>query len=155
MKTIFIENREEIEQVITGCEVCYVGMVDGDEPYVIPMNFGFKDNVIYLHSAQDGRSIRLLEKNNRVCITFSNGHKLAFQHPQVACSYGMKARSVIAYGNVSFVDDFEKKVDALNIIMSHYSNKEFKYSDPAVINVKIWMIEIDRIFCKELGASLK
>ncbi|MDR3060621.1 MAG: pyridoxamine 5'-phosphate oxidase family protein [Dysgonamonadaceae bacterium] len=155
MKTIYIENREEIEKVIAGCDVCYVGFVDGDEPYVIPMNFGYKDQVIYLHSAPEGRSIRLLEKNNRVCITFSSGHQLAFQHPQVACSYRMKARSVIAYGTVRFVDDFEKKVDALNMIMSHYSDEEFKYSDPAVINVKIWTIKIDRMSCKEFGAPHK
>ncbi len=155
MKTIFIEDRIEIEKVIAHSDICYVGMVDGNEPYVIPMNFGYKDNIIYLHSAPEGRSIRLLEKNNRVCITFSNGHKLAFQHPQVACSYRMKSRSVIAYGNVNFVEDKEKKVEALNIIMAQYSDKEFQYSDPAVINVKIWTVKIEQISCKEFGAPHK
>ncbi len=155
MKTIFIEDRVEIEKVIASSDICYVGMVDGNDPYVIPMNFGYKDNTIYLHSAPEGRSIRLLEKNNRVCITFSNGHKLAFQHPQVACSYRMKARSVIAYGNVTFIEDLGKKVEALNIIMAQYSDKEFQYSDPAVINVKIWTVEIEQISCKEFGAPHK
>ena len=78
MRTKFTENRAEIEKVIHDSDVCYVGMVDGNEPYVIPMNFGYKDNVIYFHSAPKGRKIDLLEKNNRVCVTFSNGHKLAF-----------------------------------------------------------------------------
>ncbi len=155
MKTIFIEQKEAIEQVIAHCDVCYVGMVDGDEPYVIPMNFGYKDNVVYLHSAPEGRSLRVLERNNRVCITFSNGHRLAFQHPQVACSYRMKARSVMAYGNVRFIEESEKKIEALNIIMAQYSDKEFKYSDPAVANVKVWVVEIDQLSCKEFGAPHK
>ncbi len=155
MKTVILEDRAEIENVIAHCDICYVGMVDGNEPYVIPMNFGYKDNIIYLHSAPEGRCIRLLEKNNRVCITFSNGHKLVFQHPQVACSYRMKSHSVIAYGNVNFVEDKEKKVDALNIIMGQYSDKIFQYSDPAVVNVKVWTVEIDQISCKEFGAPHK
>ncbi len=155
MKTIYITEKETIEQTIAHCDICYVGMVDGDIPYVIPMNFGYKNGVIYLHSAPEGRSIRILEKNNRVCITFSTGHRLAFQHPQVACSYRMKARSVIAQGNVRFIEDFDKKVEALDIIMKQYSEKEFKYSDPAVMNVKIWIVEVTQITCKEFGAPHK
>ena len=66
-------------------DVCFVGMADTDgTPYVLPMNFGYKDGVIYLHSAQDGRSISILERNPKVCITFSIDHALVFQHPEVA-----------------------------------------------------------------------
>ncbi len=156
MKTIQITERIAIEQVIAQCDVCYVGLVDEDNrPYVIPMNFGYRDNIIYLHSAPEGRSIRILEKNNNVCITFSRGHRLAFQHPQVACSYRMKSQSVIAFCEVTFVEEKEKKIEILNILMGQYSDKEFQYSDPAVANVKIWRAEIKQMTCKEFGAPHK
>ena len=79
-----------------------------------------------------GRSISILERNPRVCITFSTDHDLVFQHPEVACSYRMRSKSVICWGEVHFEEDFDKKTEALDIIMKQYSDKEFRYSDPAV-----------------------
>jgi Predicted flavin-nucleotide-binding protein len=58
MITINIEERHLIEEIISKNTICYVGMIDkGGFPYVIPMNFGYQDDVIYLHSAQEGKSI--------------------------------------------------------------------------------------------------
>ena len=44
-----------------------LAFVDGDEPYVISMNFGYKDKALYLHSATEGRKIEIIKKNNKVC----------------------------------------------------------------------------------------
>ena len=152
MPSITITSQEEIEAIIAKCDVCYVGLADTDGiPYVLPMNFGYKEGSIYLHSGQEGRKIDILKRNNYICITFSTDHVLSFQNAQVACSYTMKSKSVIVQGTVSFEDDFEKKVEALNIIMKHYSDNEFKYSDPAINNVKIWKVEINNITSKAFG----
>lgn len=154
MKTLVHTDKELIESIIRSCNICFVGMADTDgTPYVIPMNFGYHEGVIYLHSGQEGRSISILERNPKVCITFSTGHNLVFQHPEVACSYSTRSTSVIASGKLRFEEDFEKKTEALNIIMKQYSDKEFRYSDPAVKNVKIWVIEPESITCKEFGLS--
>ncbi len=152
MKTVEHLDNEKIEAIIRKCDICFVGVVDGDVPYVLPMNFGFKDNVIYIHSAPEGRIIDILNKNKNVCVTWSTDHELAFQHPEVACSYRMKSKSVIAWGKVKFQEDFAKKEKALNILMEQYSDKQFKYSNPAIRNVKIWEIPIDKVTCKEFGA---
>ena len=153
MKTLVHTDKELIEATIKKCDICYVGLADTDgTPYVLPMNFGYRDGVIYLHSAQEGRSISILERNPRVCITFSTDHDLVFQHPEVACSYRMRSKSVICWGAVRFEEDFDKKMEALDIIMKQYSDKEFRYSDPAVKNVKIWIVEMDEVTCKEFGA---
>ena len=153
MKTLVHTEKEHIEEIIRSCDVCFVGLADTDgTPYVIPMNFGYQNGVIYLHSAQEGRSISILERNPKVCVTFSTDHDLVFQHPEVACSYRMRSKSVIGWGKVRFEEDFDKKTEALNIIMKQYSDKEFRYSDPAVKNVKIWLVDLDEITCKEFGA---
>ena len=152
MKTIELEEEEKIEAIIAKCDICFVGMCDEDcRPYVIPMNFGYRDGVIYLHSGPTGHSIDILNRNNQVCVTFSADHELVFQHPKVACSYRMKAKSIICRGRVEFIEDLAEKREALNIIMQHYSAREFAYSDPAVINVKIWAIPVDEISAKEYG----
>lgn len=152
MKTTVTNDIKEIESVIHTCDLCYVGMADEKGvPYVLPMNFGYKDNVIYLHSGQTGRSISILEHNPKVCITFCSGHELVAQHPDVACSYRMRSKSVIAWGDVTFVEDFNQKVEALDIIMKQYSDKTFHYGDPAVRNVKIWKVPVEEICCKGFG----
>lgn len=150
MKTVIIQEKEKVEEIVSRCDICYVGITDlSGDPYVIPMNFGYRDGVIYLHSGPTGSALDMLKHNNRVCITFSIDHQLVFQHPKVACSYRMKAKSAICRGKVSFIEELAEKRQALNIIMQHYSSREFVYSDPAVKNVKIWEVPIDNVTAKE------
>ncbi|NTW32090.1 MAG: pyridoxamine 5'-phosphate oxidase family protein, partial [Bacteroidetes bacterium] len=120
-------------------------------PYVVPFNFGYKDNYIYLHSAKEGKKLSILKNNGNVCIAFSTDHKLAFQSENVACSYGMKFRSVLAYGKVEFIEDFNEKIKIMNIIMNHYTSHEFTYSEPAVKNVETFRIAITEMTGKEYG----
>lgn len=150
MRTVIIEDQQRVEEILSRCDICFVGITDLEgNPYVIPMNFGYREGVIYLHSGPTGSSIDMLAQNNTVCITFSVDHELVFQHPKVACSYRMKAKSVICRGRVNFIEDLDDKREALNILMGHYSSREFAYSDPAVRNVKIWEVPIEKVTAKE------
>ena len=151
-KVRWISKEMEQLQIIDQCECCYVGMVDENNlPYVLPFNFGIKDKNIYLHSAPEGKKIKVLQKNSRVCAVFSTGHKLMFQHEQVACSYSMSYKSVICYGKVEFIEDDESKRNALNIIMQKYTGKDFSYATPAIKNVCVFRIIVDEITAKEFG----
>lgn len=153
MKTLEINDRQEMESILQACRLCFAGLADTDgTPYVIPMNFGYRNGVVYLHSAPAGRSIDIVGRNPKVCLTFNDGQELVYQHPQVACSYRMRARSVMAWGEVEFVTDFEQKKEALDILMEHYSGESFRYGRPAVENVKIWRVKLDRITAKAFGA---
>lgn len=153
MQTLAHNDPQVIEAVIRKSDICFIGVADeNNTPYVLPMNFGYAENVIYLHSAPHGRVIDILNRNNQICVTFSIDHELAFQHPKVACSYRMKSKSVVAFGRVQFIDDLEEKRVALNIIMAQYSDMQFSYNDPAVKNVKVWKVPVDGITCKEFGA---
>jgi len=152
MKNRVIGLKEEVERIISKCDVCYIAMVDSENiPYVIPMNFGYKDDCIYLHSSQTGKKIDILEKNNNVCVTFSTDHLLRWQSENVACSYSMKYRSALAFGKVEFIEDFDQKIDALNVIMKQYTQKEFSYSDPAVKDVKVFKVVVERLEGRAYG----
>lgn len=156
MKTIIKNEKQAIEALIRECDTCYVGMADTDgTPYVIPMNFGYEDNVIYLHSAPEGRSISILERNPKVCLTFCSSMKLAYQNEQVACSYRIKGASVIAEGQVVFEEDFDEKVKALDIIMRQYTQRPFTYGAPAIRNVKIWKVAIESVCRKDFGVPYR
>ena len=152
MKTYSIQEKEKIEEILKSEKICFVGFSDENGiPYVLPMNFGYENEILYLHSAPEGKALRILEQNRNVCITFCTQPKLIWQHPDVACSYRMQSASVVCNGKVVFEEDFDEKVRILNIIMRQYVDKEFTYSNPAVNNVKIWKVDIDTIAAKEFG----
>lgn len=156
MRTYQLEEQGRIEDLIRSCTLCYVGMADENGiPYVLPMNFGYEDEIIYLHSAQEGHSISILEKNPNVCITFCTDPKLMWQDEEVACSYRVRADSVICRGKVVFEDEYDEKVNALNIIMRQYSDREFSYSAPSVKNVKIWKVALENVSAREFGVPSK
>lgn len=156
MVTITIEEREFIEKTIRECKECFVGMIDTEGiPYVIPMNFGYRNDVIYLHSGPEGSAVRALIANPVVCITFCTPSVITHQSEEVACSYRVQGSSVICRGKVEFVEDFDRKVAALNILMEQYTDRPFKYSDPAVKNVKVWEVRVDSISGKIFGVPYK
>ena len=149
-RKVLYEDLEKIEEIMKKCDACFVGMADeNNQPYVVPFNFGYKDKCIYLHSAQNGKKMDILRKNNKVCVSFSTDHQIAFQHPDVACSYLLKYRSVQAFGHVEFIEDPAEKVKVMNIIMQKYSGRDFKYGPPAIKEVACYKVVIDKIYGKE------
>jgi len=153
MRTLFIENREEIAKIIRACKTCYLGMSDNDFPYVLPMNFALDGNSVILHSAQSGRMWETLKKNPNVCINWIIGEDLAWQDVKVGCSYRVKSKSVLVEGRVEFIDDFDEKTRCMNLMMQQYSDREFKFSKPAIENVGIIKVAIEKISAKEFGAK--
>ncbi|MEN8116429.1 MAG: pyridoxamine 5'-phosphate oxidase family protein [Bacteroidota bacterium] len=153
MRTLFIEDRTEIFEIIKACKTCYLAMSDGDLPYVLPMNFVLDNNNVILHSAQEGRMWETIKKNPKVCINWTLGEELAWQDVQVGCSYRVKSKSVLVEGTVEFIDDYDEKYRCLEILMSQYSDREFKFNVPAVKNVGILKVSINKLTAKEFGAK--
>ncbi len=152
MKNRKLSFKPELEEIIKKCDVCYLAMVDEDgNPYVIPMNFGYHEDTIYLHSSRQGRKIDILKNNPNVCISFSVDHKLNYVNEEVACSWSMKYKSVLVFGKVEFIYDLDAKREALNHIMANYSERKFTYNDPAVKDVQPFKVEIDKMDGRAYG----
>jgi len=145
MKPRLLTNPQEVLDTADKCEVCYVSMADEQGmPYLVPMNFGLKDGVIFLHSAQTGRKIDILKKRPHVCINFTTDHHLRWQNEDVACSYSMKYRSIRAYGKVIFIENEKDKIDTLNVIMQKYTGKDFEYNAPSLREVLCWKVDVNK-----------
>lgn len=153
MKARTLTQESEIEQVINSTEVCHIGMVGLDgKPYVLPFNFGYHNGTLYIHSGPEGKKVDIWKRNPCVCVAFSSDYFLRYQHKDVACSYSMKYRSVLLFGKVEEVVDFDEKKRIMNIIMKKYTNNDnFNYSLPAIKNVKVFMIKPDRVEGKAYG----
>ncbi len=153
MRTLPINDREEINNILKACKTCWVAMADENVPYVLPMNFALDGDEIILHSAQHGRMWETIMKNPQVCINWTLGEEIAWQDVRVGCSYRVKSKSVIIEGRVEFIDDFDEKTRCLEKIMAQYSDREFKFSKPSVENVGILKVKIDKLSAKVFGAK--
>lgn len=153
MRTYSIENREEIDKIITACKTCYVAMADNNIPYVLPLNFALDGDYVILHSAQFGRMWETLQKNRNVCINWTLGEELAWQDIQVGCSYRVKSKTVLVEGFVEIIENYEEKYRCLKLVMKQYSDREFEFNEPAVKNVGIIKVQINKISAKEFGAK--
>ena len=145
-----ITDKGIIEEILSKSDVCRIAMMDGDKPYIVPLNYGYCNNAIYIHSAPLGKKINLLKHNNKVC--FEIEYSSAVVKREIPCDWGAKYRSVIGYGSVEFITDFEQKKKCLDIIMAHYGKKDANvYQDKHVEFVVILKLSIEEIKGKQLG----
>jgi len=61
-----IIDKKEIESIIERATVGRIGMSENNLPYVIPVNFGYKNNFLYFHSGSVGKKIDIIKKNNKI-----------------------------------------------------------------------------------------
>lgn len=153
MKTIELTDRAAIASVAERCPYCMLGMVDDEGlPYVLPMNFAWTDEGVYLHSGPQGRKVSLLESGPTVCLTFCEGAELVWMDREMACSYSMKSRSVIVRGKVSAITDPAEKRRALMLLMRHYTCQEdLRMSDVAVAHARVWRVPLEQVTCRSFG----
>jgi nitroimidazol reductase NimA-like FMN-containing flavoprotein (pyridoxamine 5'-phosphate oxidase superfamily) len=139
-----------IEEIINRAEVCRIAVCDGDMPYSVPMNFGYRDGRVYLHSAREGRKVDILRRNNRVCFEVDIDHALVTADH--SCGFDMKYRSVIAFGKAYLLEDEEEKRQGLDIIMEHYGEETgHHYKEKNLSLALVIRIDIDEMTCKVNG----
>ena len=140
----------EILEILDKAMVVHIGMVDGEEPYVVPMNYGYtmEDGklTLYLHGATKGRKLDVLRKNPRVFFSLECD-VVPFDGP-VACRYGTTYASVMGNGKAEIVEDTEEKKKGLSILMKTQTGKEFVFDDPMVSIVSVIKIPVEEYTAK-------
>ncbi|WP_373485136.1 pyridoxamine 5'-phosphate oxidase family protein [Acetobacterium malicum] len=116
----------ELIEIINGCKVCRLAMVDNGQPYVVPLNFGYHrdDSVItiFLHCAREGRKMDILKQNNQVCIEMDQMKELL--SGEKGCDYSCYFESFIGTGQAVFLDDAAAKGQALQAIMKQQTGRD-------------------------------
>ncbi|MGE5507018.1 MAG: pyridoxamine 5'-phosphate oxidase family protein [Chitinophagales bacterium] len=140
-----VTDRTALHEVIRQAEVCRIGFVDGDTPYVLPLSFGFDGVALFFHSAPEGRKVDVLERNNRVCVEFDAVDGIA--KTGAPCNWTARYRSVLWFGRATLLTDEAEKRHALNQIIAHYdpsaAPREFAGADLSRLNV--YRIDLDEL----------
>lgn len=139
-------------EIVRKCDCLRLGFVDGDDAYIVPLNYGYEDKdgelVIYCHGAKDGRKADLIKKNGRASFEMDTKHE--FVAGYIACDYSYMYQSVIGKGSIGFVEDYEEKKHALEIIMSHYSDKkDWQFGEARINAVAVIKLNVSEWTAKE------
>lgn len=146
-----IEDVIEIESIINSSPVCRIALSENGLSYIIPVCFGYSNKSLYFHSANAGKKIDLIKKNNNVCFEFDIYEGLITNgHP---CDWDVRYKSVIGYGKAFFIDGAQEKINALNIILRHYSDESFAFPENSIKNVTVIKVEIEKITGKRSGTN--
>ena len=139
-----VQSRGEIDAIIRDCQVCRLALALENEPYIVPVSFGYDGASLFFHSAESGKKIEFLESNNRVCFEFDHNVKLE-SDPKTACKWTFFYESVIGYGTVSELTDPAEKTRGLDQIMLHYSGKQWEFNSSLMTRTRVWRIAIDTL----------
>jgi nitroimidazol reductase NimA-like FMN-containing flavoprotein (pyridoxamine 5'-phosphate oxidase superfamily) len=138
-----ITDEPAMEEIIDASLVCRLALSNENQPYIVPLSFGYQAKTLYFHSALEGKKIDIINKNNCVCFEFDVNTEI--KEAEKACKWGMKYQSVIGFGKAVLVENVVEKKKALNIIMNHYSDQKFQFPDKAIKKIAIIKIEIERM----------
>lgn len=109
----------EARKLLAGALVGRLGLSRDDQPYIVPVNFAFKDSHLYVHCAETGMKIDFLRANSKVC--FEVDERIGTDSDPVICNYDTTYRSAIIFGRARLVTDLEEKTTAMRLIATKYA----------------------------------
>ncbi|PLR81555.1 pyridoxamine 5'-phosphate oxidase family protein [Bacillus sp. V33-4] len=62
-----VQDEGKSNEFLLKSRIGYLGLSDGQTPYVIPLNFIWHEQAIYFHGASEGRKITIINNNPLAC----------------------------------------------------------------------------------------
>jgi uncharacterized protein len=147
-----IHEKPEMIDILNRGDVCRIALVDGNDPYIVALNYGYiwpeSGLTLYFHCATSGKKLEIINKNNSACFIVDVDHELV--RGDKSCDWGMKYKSVVGRGSLEIVDDEAEKKTGLDALMHHYSGKsDFIYDNKILSITKVLKITVTNITGKK------
>ena len=145
-----VTDEKQILDILNTAKVLHLGLAVDNEPYVVPMNYGYTmENgklIIYLHSALRGKKLDMIRQNPRVFFEMDCDRQ-PFEGEK-PCQYGLVYSSVMGRGTAQIVEDVEEKKNALSILMKTQTGKDFTFDEKLVGIVAVIRIDVSEYTAK-------
>ena len=119
-----IKSNEKIIEFLSSQQTGRVASIDENGfPQIIPMNFVFINDAVYIHSHIRGEKLDNIRRNQKVGFEVDKSLEFLpsyFSDPTDASLADTLYISVVIKGNASIVSDKEEKTNALNGLMKKY-----------------------------------
>ena len=139
-----ITDQAQILHILDTAKVLHLGLCVNNEPYVVPMNYGYIEEngklVLYLHSAVQGKKLDMIRANPNVF--FELDCDLAPFEGEKPCQYGLVYSSVMGRGTATIVEDVAEKMEAMTMLMKTQTQKDFVFDEKLVSIVAVIRIDV-------------
>lgn len=146
-----ITDMEEILRILDKCKVVHVGLTDQEQPYIVPMNYGYTyengELTFYLHGALQGYKYDLIKKNPKVC--FEMECDIMPFEGRTACQYGMVYSSIMGKGTAEIVESPQEKIRDMEILMKTQTGKDFTFNEKLVSIINVIKIHVTEFTAKK------
>lgn len=119
-----IKSKQKVIEFLNQEHVGRIGSIDKDGfPQIIPMNFVFLNDAVYMHSHPRGEKLENIKNNNKVGFEVDKELEFLpsyFTHPTDASQADTLYISVVIKGIGTIVEDKNEKTLALNGLMEKY-----------------------------------
>ena len=113
-----MKSPREMELLLGRMPVGRLGVITGDGPYMIPVNYLFYKGSIYFHSGPSGRKMEALRADSRVCFLVDEvGPQVLWEQ---GCGISQIYQSVVCFGKAEFVEEPAKKREILERMVRKY-----------------------------------
>ena len=109
----------EMVDILNRAEVGRMALFDGTMPYIIPLNFLYKDGKIIFHCAWEGRKLDIISTNPNCCFEVDQYMGEVSYHYESRCH--LDYDSVLAFGRARIEDNDETKVQLLQLLSERYN----------------------------------
>ena len=145
-----ITEPDEIARILNTAKVLHMGLAVDNEPYVLPMNYGYRLEdgrlTLYLHSAVKGRKLDMIRANSKVSFSI-DCDRMPFEG-RVPCQYGLVYSSIMGKGTAAIVEDVEEKKQAMSLLMKTQTGKDFTFEDRLMSIVAVIRIDVSEYTAK-------
>lgn len=120
MRQIKLEciDQEKINQFLKNTKTGYLGLADGQMPYVVPLNFVWLNDAIYFHGAAEGRKVNIIEENANTCFTVSEDQGTITD--PIPAKTDTAYLSVMVFGRIKKVMELDEAVAAMQKMLDKY-----------------------------------
>lgn len=150
-REVEVTELQEICGILDKTKIVHLALVDGDEPYLVPMNYGYTMEegklTLYLHGATKGRKLDLMRKNPKVFFEMECDVQ-AFEG-KVPCQYGTSYASVMGRGLAVILEEPQEKIEAMKRFMKSQTGKEFEFDERLVSIVSLIRIDVQEYTAKQ------
>ncbi|MFA6505153.1 MAG: pyridoxamine 5'-phosphate oxidase family protein [Treponemataceae bacterium] len=138
-----ISDNEKMYSILDKATLLNLGLFDGEEPYVVPLDFVRVGDALYFHCATEGKKLDIIANRPGVCfaVTGETRHKTG----DAPCDCSTFYESVIGWGTAAVLNSVQEKSTALAALNKKFGAPEGPFPPAMLDAVAVVRIGIERM----------
>ena len=138
-----------IEAIINASAYVTLGLADGAEAYMVPLDFGYASDqqtlgAIYFHCARTGRKLDLIRQNPSVSLLFiAADHALIDEGDgSMGCTLNTDYRSVMALGQARIIENEAERLAAIRVVLKQHGRENLPIAPENLAKTALVRVDI-------------